>query len=42
MLEPPGFRVLALDGRGRVVSHLAASGVFEGPYPFHEGDKLID
>ncbi|MEJ8840290.1 phosphodiesterase [Ramlibacter sp. AN1133] len=42
MLEPPGFRVLALDGRGRVVTHLAASGSYEGPHPFHEGDKLID
>ena len=33
--EPPGFRVLAQDTDGRVVSHLAASGAFEGPYPFH-------
>ncbi|TFY98435.1 phosphodiesterase [Ramlibacter rhizophilus] len=34
MFEPPGLRVLAQDGRGRVVSHVAASGEFEGPYPF--------
>ena len=42
MLEPPGFRVLAQDSRGRVVTHIAASGEFEGPYPFHEGGQLID
>ncbi len=42
MLEPPGFRVLALDGRKRVVTHLAACGEFEGPYPFHDGARLID
>lgn len=43
MLEPPSFRVLALPPSGRVVSHLAASGRFEGPYPFHvAGGALID
>jgi len=42
MLEPPGFRVLAQDGHGRVVSHIAASGEFDGPHPFHEGGQLID
>lgn len=42
MLEPPGFRILAQDSSGRVVTHLAASGEFEGPYPFHEGGQLID
>jgi len=44
VLEPPAFRVLALDASGRrVVSHLAASGEFEGPYPFYDADgKLID
>lgn len=42
MLEPPGFRLCALDGAGRVVSHLAAAGEFEGPYPFHDGGALID
>jgi hypothetical protein len=41
MLEPPAFRVHAWDGE-RLVSHLAASGVFEGPYPFHENGTLID
>ncbi|NKE64207.1 phosphodiesterase [Ramlibacter sp. RBP-2] len=42
MLEPPGFRLCALDGAGRVVSHLAAAGEFEGPYPFHDGGAVID
>jgi 3',5'-cyclic AMP phosphodiesterase CpdA len=42
MLEPPAFRVLAQDRRGRVVTHIAASGDFAGPYPFHEGGQLID
>lgn len=41
MLEPPAFRVHAWDGQ-RLVSHLAASGIFEGPYPFHENGMLID
>lgn len=33
-LEPPGFRILAQDAAGRVVSHLAASGEFDGPHAF--------
>ena len=42
-LEPPGFRVHAWSGRGhRLVTHLAASGTFEGPYPFHDHGALID
>lgn len=41
MLEPPGFRVHAWDGE-RLVTHLAPSGEFEGPYPFHENGALID
>lgn len=40
-LEPPGFRVHAWDGE-RLVTHLAASGEFEGPYPFHDNGALID
>lgn len=43
MLEPPGFRLHAWDAQNRVlVSHLAASGKFEGPYLFHEDGVLID
>lgn len=40
-LEPAGFRVHAWDGE-RLVTHLAASGEFEGPYPFHDNGALID
>lgn len=43
MLEPPGFRVHAWSARsGRLVTHLAASGTFEGPFPFHDNGALID
>lgn len=44
VLEPPGFRVLALDvASGRVVSHLAASGHYDGPHPFYDAaGRLID
>jgi len=42
-LEPPGFRVHAWSAQdGRLVTHLAASGRFEGPYPFHDNGALID
>ena len=41
-LEPPGFRVLALETGGRLVTHLASIGDFEGPYPFHDDGGLID
>jgi 3',5'-cyclic AMP phosphodiesterase CpdA len=42
-LEPPGFRVHAWSARsGRLVTHLAASGTFEGPFPFHDNGALID
>jgi hypothetical protein len=33
--------VHAWDGE-RLVTHLAASGSFEGPYPFHDNGALID
>ena len=41
MLEPPGFRVHAWSG-GRLVTHLASSGSFDGPFPFHDNGALID
>ena len=42
-MEPPGFRVHAWTPATGVVTHLAASGRFQGPYPFHEeGGGLID
>jgi len=42
-LEPPAFRVHAWDASaGRLVSHLAMVGNYDGPYPFHDMGKLID
>lgn len=42
-LEPPAMKIHAWDHKGqRLVSHLAMIDDFEGPYPFHEGGKLID
>ena len=40
-LEPPGFVLHALSGSG-LVSHTVASGSYDGPFPFHDGDQLID
>jgi 3',5'-cyclic AMP phosphodiesterase CpdA len=43
ILEPPGFGVHSLPQDGRLVSHTAYTGVFDGPYPFHEASgQLID
>ena len=42
VMEPPAFRVLALERGERLVSHLAASGTFDGPHPFHQAGALID
>ena len=42
-LEPPAFRVHAWNPwEQRLVTHLAAIGAFEGPYPFFEDGVLID
>ncbi len=42
MMEPPGFQLhLWRAGRG-VVTHTAAIGRFDGPFPFYEGGRLID
>lgn len=42
-MDPPGFRVLAWTPQTGVVSHLAAAGTFDGPWPFHEkSGALID
>jgi 3',5'-cyclic AMP phosphodiesterase CpdA len=41
-MEPPGFQLHAWrEGMG-IVSHTAYIGDFAGPYPFFEGDRLID
>jgi Icc protein len=42
ILEPGGFKVHAWDAERGLVSHLMPCGTFEGPYPFHDGGKLID
>lgn len=42
-MEPPGYRVHAWTPATGLVTHLAAAGRFDGPYPFHEpGGSLID
>ena len=42
ILEPGGVKVYAWDSDRGVVSHQMPCGTFEGPYPFHDGGKLID
>lgn len=42
ILEPPGFHLHAWSGPGKLLTHVAASGSFDGPYPFHENGALID
>ncbi|MEN9588547.1 MAG: hypothetical protein RLZZ481_333 [Pseudomonadota bacterium] len=42
ILEPGGVKVYAWDPERGVVSHQIPCGTFEGPYPFHDGGKLID
>lgn len=42
ILEPPAFHLHAFSGPGRMVTHVAAIGAYEGPFPFHDGGQLID
>lgn len=43
VMEPPGFQLHWWDAERRaLVSHTVAIGEFEGPYPFYDGDELID
>ena len=42
ILEPPGFQLHAWFGPGRLVTHQAAIGAFDGPHPFHAEGQLID
>ena len=42
ILEPPGFHLHAWMGPGRMVTHVAAVGRFDGPHPFHDEGQLID
>ena len=41
-MEPPAFQLHAWQRGMGVVSHTAYIGDFAGPYPFFEGEKLID
>jgi 3',5'-cyclic AMP phosphodiesterase CpdA len=41
-MEPPAFQLHAWREGIGLVSHTAYIGHFAGPYPFHEGDQLID
>ena len=41
-MEPPAFQLHAWREGTGVVSHIAYIGHFAGPYPFHEGNQLID
>ena len=41
-LEPPGFGLHALPANGRLVSHTVARGQYDGPFPFYEGNELIE
>jgi 3',5'-cyclic AMP phosphodiesterase CpdA len=41
-LEPPAFHLHAWSGPGRMVTHVAAIGQFDGPHPFHDEGGLID
>jgi 3',5'-cyclic-AMP phosphodiesterase len=41
-MEPPAFMLHAWRQGIGVVSHTAYIGDFAGPYPFFDGDKLID
>ena len=42
VLEPPGFQLHLYDPATGIVTHTAAVGPFEGPYPFHDAGVLID
>jgi 3',5'-cyclic-AMP phosphodiesterase len=41
-MEPPAFQLHAWRPGMGVVSHTAYIGDFAGPYPFFEGEQLID
>jgi 3',5'-cyclic AMP phosphodiesterase CpdA len=41
VMEPPGYQLHWWDGL-RLVTHTAFIGTFDGPYPFFEGNELID
>ena len=42
VMEPPAFQLHLWDSESGLVSHTAYVGKFDGPYPFYDGDELID
>ena len=42
VMEPPGFLIHAWSPGAPLVTHLALTGEFPGPYPFHDAGALID
>lgn len=43
VMEPPGFQLHWWDEASRsLISHTAFIGQFDGPYPFYDGEGLID
>lgn len=41
-LEPPAYKIYVHQTNAEVLSYIAYVNDYEGPYPFHEGGKLID
>jgi len=42
VMEPPGYQLHWWTPENGLVSHTVAIGTFDGPYPFYDGDSLID
>jgi 3',5'-cyclic AMP phosphodiesterase CpdA len=42
VMEPPAFQLHLWDAEAGLISHTAYVGEFDGPYPFYDGDNLID
>lgn len=42
VMEPPAFQLHLWDADNGLISHTAYIGEFDGPYPFYDGDRLID
>jgi hypothetical protein len=42
VMEPPAFQLHLWDAQSGLISHTAYIGEFDGPYPFYNGDDLID
>jgi 3',5'-cyclic AMP phosphodiesterase CpdA len=42
VMEPPAFQLHLWDAETGLISHTAYVGEFDGPYPFYDGDGLID